>query len=103
METYLQLKARHAKELNDFQGVFWAFNDEQFNKGMDKLGLTLNDTKLIVSIGAGGYMLKTKVNDWDSMFKRQTQEQKQRNKDEKFLIESIVYQLSNHEYGYTGD
>ena len=37
------------------------------------------------------------------MLERHSQERKQRQKDEKFLLESLVYELNNHEYCITCD
>ena len=103
METYTELKARHSKELNDFQGIFFAFSNDQFEKGMTKVGLKPDETKSLFSLGSGGYILKTRSKAFSEMFKRHEKERKERNKEEKFLIQSLVYELSNHEYGYTGD
>ena len=103
METYIELKSRHSKELGNFQGIFFAFSNEQFGKGMIKVGLEPDETKKLFSLGAGGYILKTKSKAFSEMFKRQEKERKERNKEEKFLIQSLVYELSNHEYGYTYD
>ena len=103
METYQELKARQAQELNDFQGIFFAFNNEQFAEGMAKIGLAADDTKAIYSLGAGGYILKTKSADWNAMFKRHAQEKKERKKEEKYLFDSLVYELQNHEYCVTHD
>jgi hypothetical protein len=46
--------------LDNFDGLFFAFNTEQFKEGMEKVGLTENDTGKILSIGHGGYLLKTR-------------------------------------------
>lgn len=103
IETYTDLKARQGKELNDFEGMFFAFSDKQFEEGMEKVGLNPKDTDKICSLGAGGYILKDRSADFSAMFKRQAEEKKQRNKEEKFLIESIAYELANHEYCITCD
>ena len=47
--------------LDDFEGMFFAFNNEQFAEGMSKVGLEKDDVSKIVSIGAGGYVLKDRV------------------------------------------
>jgi len=103
MENYTELKARHAKELNDFEGIFFAFNNEQFKEGMEKIGLTIEDKKQIFSLGAGGYIRKDKSTEFHAMFKRQAEEKKTRKQEEKFLFESLVYELCNHEYCITLD
>lgn len=52
-ETYTQQKDRHSKELNDFQGIFFAFSNKQFDEGMIKVGLTPQDKDKVYSIGKG--------------------------------------------------
>lgn len=103
LETYQALKARQADELNKFEGIFFAFSNEQFEEGMVGLGLTKADTSKIVSIGAGGFILKERVGEFAEMFKRHAKEKKQRKQDEKFLLEMLVYELRNHEYCITYD
>lgn len=45
-ETYIEMRQRQQKEVNDFP-CFFAFSDEQFNKGMENLGLKPDDTVAI--------------------------------------------------------
>lgn len=103
IETYQEQKKRHSDEVGNFEGLFFAFSNSQLAEGMAKVGLTMADTGLIGSIGAGGYIIKTRFKDFDAMLRRQKEERKNRLKDEKNLIESLVYELGNHEYCITGD
>ncbi len=103
METYQDLKIRQAKELDDFEGIFFAFNNEQFKEGMTKIGLTIEDTKQISSLGAGGYIRKDRSEAFHAMFKRHADEKKARRQEEKYLFESLVYELKNHEFCITLD
>ncbi len=103
METYTEQKKRHSDEFGAFEGMFWAFSTEQFIEGMTKIGLKKEDTHEILSIGAGGYMLKSKREDFRSLISRQELERKELKKNEKALIAGIVYELQNHEYCITGD
>lgn len=103
MKTYQQLKISQAKEMNEFKGIFFAFSNDQFKEGMEKVGLASTDTKLIFSLGAGGYILKTRANNFGNMLKRHTQELKDLRKSEKELVKAIAYELSNHEFCITGD
>jgi hypothetical protein len=103
METYTELKTRQAKDLNDFEGLFFAFNNEQFSEGMKKIGLTTEDTKQIFSLGAGGYIRKDKSEAFHAMFKRHDEEKKTAKLEEKFLFDALVYELNNHEYCITLD
>ena len=103
METYQELKARQGKELNSFEGMFFAFNNDQLKEGMEKVGLTIEDIKQIYSLGAGGYIRKDRSKAFDSMFERHAEEKKKRRQEEKFLLESLVYELKNHEFCITYD
>jgi len=103
VESYSVLKSRHQKAVDNFKGIFFAFNNNQFKEGMQKVGLEEKDTSKIYSLGGGGYILKTRSKDLHTLLDSNRAESKQRNKEEKFLIESIVYELANHEYCITGD
>ena len=45
---------------DNFEGLFFAFNNDQFKDGMEKVGLTIDDVNKILSIGHGGYILKSR-------------------------------------------
>lgn len=45
---------------DNFEGLFWAFGTGQFKEGMESVGLKETDLDKIISIGAGGYILKTR-------------------------------------------
>ena len=102
-ETYKQIKQRHQNELNDFQGIFFAFNNQQFFKGMAKVGLKPEETSEIYRLPGGGFILKSRDHAFKDMFKRHAQEMKEARKANKFLLESLVYELINHEYCITYD
>lgn len=104
-ETYTQLKDRHSKEFGEFKGVFFAFSNEQFTEGMKKLGLKVNNTGIasIVPMGAGGYLLKANREAYRAMVKRQREEKAAAQTDGAFLLNAIIYELGNHEYGYSYD
>jgi hypothetical protein len=103
MENYQDLKVRQQKEVNDFEGIFFAFNNKQLKEGMEKIGLTIQDTKQIYSLGAGGYIRKDRSAEFHAMLKRHAQEKNTRKQEEKFLFDSLVYELCNHEYCLTLD
>lgn len=103
METYQELKNRQQKEHNGFTGIFFAFDNKQFEEGMSRIGLGMDDLKQIVSIGYGGYMREDRFEDYMAMINRHKAEKTARKKEESFLIESLVYELKNHEYCYTND
>ncbi len=70
MDKAQEAKRRHQEEVNNFEGIFWAFGKSQFKEGMEKIGLTEKDTDKIYSIGAGGYIRKDRSQAFDDMFKR---------------------------------
>lgn len=105
-ETYQEMKKRQEEELTKIPKKF-AFTDEQFKQGMKELGLNENDTDKIVGIGAGGFMKKTDVEDYKGLQKRHFKEfWKEIVNDkvgDKFIKDMFLYELNNHEYGYTND
>jgi hypothetical protein len=107
MKTLYQItKERQQKEFNEFskKSMFFAFDKKQFEEGMKKLGLEPSETNKIVSIGAGGYLLKNKVNELENLSKRQKEELKQLRKNKKqFAADMFAYELANHEFGLTYD
>ena len=103
MENYTSMKQRHSEEFSKFEGIFFAFSNEQLKEGMIKIGLKEDDYGSLVSIGAGGYLRKDKREDFKALFARQDKERKELRKDEARLVEALVYELGNHEYCITGN
>lgn len=101
METHLEQKKRHQHEFGSFDGIFFAFSNEQMKEGIEKHGV--NENNKIVSIGAGAFVLKNRLQEFKDLVARHEQERKQLRKDEKQLVSAIVYELQNHEYCITGD
>lgn len=103
MESYQQLKDKHKKEFNSYTDIFFAFNTSQFNEGMQKIGLQINETDKILRLGdTGGYILKSTRNVFYSILDKQEQERKEFKKQEKNLLSALVTELINHEYCVTG-
>lgn len=100
-ESYQQQKSRHEKEFGEFESIFFAFNNEQFKEGCEKLKVSPENK--LVSIGMGGYVLKNNLPEFMALMKRHKKERKELQKNEKKLINAIVYELWNHEYCITGD
>ena len=100
---YTELKQKHEKELNNFKDMFFAFNDKQFNEGMESIGLTEKDTDKIYSLGGGGYILKEKSKDFNNMFENRHTELSEALKDKDFLLDALSYELANHEFCITYD
>jgi len=97
-ETYQELNTRHQNELNAFEHIFFAFSNMQLEEGLKRLD---TDTKSIFSMGGGGYVLKSHAKDLDALFTRHQQELKEHRKNRKNLLDSLVYELRNHEFCIT--
>ena len=103
---YLELKRKQQEEVNNFPMVF-AFSNEQFEEGMKKLGLTVDDTDKVYSIPGGGFIRKTDSKALTDMLNRHGEEMEKAIAEdttgENFIYEMFRYELNNHEYGYTRD
>ena len=77
METVKEMQARHQKEVNDFQGLFFAFSNEQLAEGMENVGLAKDAYSKIVSIGSGGFLRKDRKQAFHEMFERHAKERKE--------------------------
>lgn len=101
METYREQKKRHHDEFNTFDGIFFAFSNDQMKEGCERFGVS--ETNKIVRIGSGGFVLASRLQEFKDLLKRHDTERSQLRKDEKELIAALVYELQNHEYCITGD
>lgn len=106
--TYNELKQeRQAKydELMAAVGVFWAFDEKQFNEGKTKHPVT--DGYKYVSIGAGGFFPGQNKQAWNDGITSLRSWEKQANaelKESRAETEAaILYELRNHEAFYTGE
>jgi len=107
MSEYTILKQRHQQEVNDFPFIF-AFSNQQFEEGMAKYGLTPKDTDKIYKFGStGGFYLRTDAPRLKEMFDRHEKEKQEAisadTKGNGYIYQMFLYELANHEYGYTGD
>lgn len=113
--TLKELKDTHQKEVNEFPFIYvFAFGEKEFVKKMAEeikkrkpncTGITTMEgiAKHIASIGAGAYIFKEDSTAMREMFERHETERKHFNKTEKNLVATILYEMNNHEYGYTRD
>ena len=85
METYHELDKRQREELNEFEGLFFAFSNKQLEEGMLKVGLKEDDYSAIVSIGAGGYLRKDRAQAFKDMFARHEEEKARMRKEQKTI------------------
>lgn len=105
--SYLELKNRHQQEVNAFP-MFFAFDNEAFNKGMESFGLSPDETSKIYKFGSsGGYYLKSDSDRLKEMFDRHERERKEAVANDKtgkgYILQMFKYELANHEYAYTLD
>lgn len=99
MESYLQMKERHQREINEFP-MFFAFDKKQFEEGMIKLGLKPTEVYKVYMFGStGGYYRREDSPALKEMFLRQHRETRRAMlTDDDFLFEMFNYELGNHEY-----
>lgn len=107
MNKYRALVSAHQKEVDNFP-MFFAFNNKQFDEGMQKLGLDPKDTDKIYRLGStGGFYRKADAPALREMFERHTQEMEDAIKadttGEGFIYDMFSYELANHEYCITYD
>lgn len=113
MNKYVELRKRHQKEVDEFP-LYFAFSNEQFEKIIKELNLS-NDSKSEQFYGkrlsklssVGGFLLKEDVPRLKEMMKRHEDEIEREIKSDKtgegFVYQMFLYEMENHEYGYTGD
>lgn len=101
--NYFEMKKEHETELNNFEGLFFAFSNKQLNEGLLKIGLKETDKNLICSIGEGGFLKKDRVKAFNDMLDRQERDLTELKKQDDLLLEALTYELANHEYCITRD
>ena len=104
MNKYEEIKNKHQKRVNDFPLGF-AFSNQQFKDMMEKWELKETDTDKIYSIGGGGFIRKTDLEEYNKMWTEIRKEEKdlieQNKTGEGYIKDMFLYELENHEYGYT--
>ena len=107
MKMYKEMMKKQEERFNNFKYKFFAFNKEQFAEGMEKLGLNISDTDKIVSIGLGGYVLKSKIDEFENIFKNNRNELNEAFKSDVdgtgFIKDMFLYNMWNIEYIYCMD
>lgn len=103
---YAELRNRQQKEFDELP-ISAAFSNEQFKKMMEGWGLTEDDTDKIYHIGFGAYIQKKDAEKLHETTKRHNEEMEAAiaadETGEGFIYEMFLYELDNHEYGYTGE
>ncbi len=103
---YATLKQKHQKQTDDLLSeiAFFAFSEEQFSQGLKRLGIAKEEVKeRIYSIGQGGFMLKSESDRFSFLVDSHAGEMSQHMEDYDFAVSAFDYELTNHEYCYTGE
>lgn len=100
MMTYRQLRDKQEKEFNAFP-CFFAFSNQQFNEGMEKLGV--QDTAELYRGAGGMFYRKTDSDKLKAMMERFEKELFGAYENDDFLYDAFLYELGNHEYSITLD
>lgn len=106
MNRYADLKRRQQEEFAAFP-MQYAFSDRQFVEAMAALGLTPTDTDKVYKAPGGGIYRREDGPRLKEMMDRFDRELQSAIADDPtgdgFIYEMFLYELGNHEYGYTGD
>ena len=97
-----EIKAEKEKRWNDLiteSSIFFAFSDKQFHENKTPL----QEGEKYVSIGAGGYIPKSKLKQFEDGIKSINKWYKAAIKENKQRKQNIAYELHNHEAFYTND
>lgn len=100
---YKELKEIQAKELNEFTSkyCFWAFGREQLNKKLQELGITEEELQKNYVSFYGGAIRADKAAEYRKIAEKHNQQLAENMKDFDFARSAFLYELNNHEYGYT--
>ena len=106
MNRYAELKQRQQEEFNAFPMQF-AFSQKQFAEGMAALGLKPTDTDKVYKAYGGGFYRREDSPRLEAMLERFDRELAEAiaadETGDGFIYEMFLYELDNHEYGYTMD
>lgn len=107
---YKKAKDQYTSKMNNFINnyCFFAFNQEQLENGLKKFNIEHAEIKRrLVRIHGGGLMIKEKIEEYRDLsnsYNELIQEQiKLDTTGDGFILDMFIYELDNHEYGYTYD
>ena len=90
---------KHAEQVVGSLDIIFAFSNEQLDQGLAKKGWKKEDLVCF----AGGYCAKESLQENIQKLKGLNTKKQDLLQDLDFLYEALVYELQNHEFGYTGD
>lgn len=107
MNQYKALKDLRQKEFEEFPMMF-AFTEKSFNEGLEKLGLKPDEKDQLILLGnTGGYIRKRDKQAFLEMCARHDKALAEAIAADPdgmgFIYDMFLYELRNHEYGYTGE
>lgn len=93
---YIEFKNTSATTINNFITIngFFAFTEQQLNEGLKKLNAEKKD---IFRFGSGGFMLKTKKDEFRAIRNNINLELENNLENDAFLKDALTYELNNHE------
>lgn len=96
-QEYVDLKRKHEKEMNEFPMAF-AFNDEQLERALAKLGATSKE-ECVTVFGHGDIVKREDAKRLVAMLEGHTKEIKEKLKEDvEFAEAAFLYEMDNHEY-----
>lgn len=98
--NYIDFKNSRKKD-SEIKGLFFAFNDQQFKDGCEKVGASKENK--VVSIGAGGFILKSEFENFKSLMEHRIKKLEELMKDKEFALGAFKNELVNTEYNITYD
>ena len=99
-ETYVEFKKRQQEEVNNFP-IAYAFNDQQLQEALVKLGVKLEDC--VTVFNHGDIVRKEDAPKLVAMLRQHTKDLKEALKDEEFAEAAFLYEMDNHEYAINWD
>lgn len=101
-KNYQEYKKAISKEVNEFP-MFFAFSNKQFEEGKARIGV--KDDSELCKIAGGGFIKKVDCAKLTLMLRNQDDTLTENIKADKtgkgFIYSMFLYELNNHEYGYT--
>lgn len=106
LETYSQFSKRRQEEHDAFskENIFYAFTNSQLDEALAERNIRPEVAAVVLDkIPCGGFILRDKKDEYLLLLERFAKELETRLEDQEFMLDALVYELSNHEYGYTLD
>lgn len=106
--SYASLQANLQRDINELP-IKWAFNEKQYREAMNELGLDPEkDKDKLVVLPAGGFCLPETAEKLLALYEKFGKDVDEQVKIDRlnmtgFTKNMFIYELDNHEYGYTLD